>query len=145
MNIKSLIAHVIDKTVDKLTRHTLVDDSFAEKIAYCLNYSAVGECLDYGELAGAIDIDDVVESIDIGDVVDAIDLDYSCFELCYEELVDRVDYDLLSAEIAKHRPDQIVGDDPETPCVEGLSNKLLDAAVNKLLTLANSQVELDQV
>ena len=136
MNIKSLIAHVIDKTVDKLTRHTLVDDSFAEKIAYCLNYSAVGECLDYGELAGAIDI---------GDVVDAIDLDYSCFELCYEELVDRVDYDLLSAEIAKHRPDQIVGDDPETPCVEGLSNKLLDAAVNKLLTLANSQVELDQV
>tara|TARA_R110000803_G_scaffold10754_1_gene32593 strand:- start:2234 stop:2644 length:411 start_codon:yes stop_codon:yes gene_type:complete len=136
MNIKSLIAHVIDKTVDKLTRHTLVDDSFAEKIAYCLNYSAVGECLDYGELAGAIDIDDMV---------DAIDLDYSCFELCYEKLVDRVDYDLLSAEIAKHRPDQIVGDDPETPCVEGLSNKLLDAAVNKLLTLANSQVELDQV
>jgi len=135
MNINSLIAHVIDKTVDRLTRHTLEDDSFAKKVARCSLSdvrSHVVECFNYDELEREIRYDDLAEEIDLDAVVEAIDLDY-------DEIIGRVDYDVLSVEIAKNHPVQVVSD----PCVEGLSNKLLDAAVNKLLTIANSHIEDD--
>jgi len=141
-----------------------------ESLAQKLSYENLAYEIDYYNLASEIETSDVVDRLaDNSDILEAI---AECFspediaghvEAC--EVAENIDYALLATnispeavaghldyrELATHlSPLEALGaaqseepKDTMIAAVEGLSGKLLDAAVNKLLTLANLQVEKD--
>jgi len=165
LNIKALVGHIIDKAITRLTDYAKEDSSFAEKVAghvgsqvdaetvaehisydslaEGLNYTDLGYEIDYSELASEVDTEALVEGL-----ADSSDLAREIGALHTAEAIAlHIDYGELAAKLS---PVEALGaaqakesEAALETAVEGLSGKLLDAAVNKLLTLANAQVEQD--
>jgi hypothetical protein len=121
-----------------------------------INAETVADCIRVENVARYIDIPAVAESIDMGDLCDSVVDNFDYAELAQylginaKTVAEHLDYGEVAKRISPL--DALAASQeglPETPAVvepdlTNLSGKLLDAAVNKLLTIANRVVEEDE-
>lgn len=155
---------VDDELLDRLSRklnlatlgeHVEVDyDKLAgaldnDGIASCINLSEIEVDLqdiayniDCSDLAGFIETSDIAESFDARDIADEFDASDIAEELNFERVAAHIDYKKLSECL---QPMQTLSatavDTTEGLNLDSMAGKLLEAAVDKLLFLANKSVE----
>ena len=175
MNIRTLINHIIDRAVDRLTDTEAMEalagavageideeaiagkldlDFITDKVmdsievdsaaiageislpdlAYELDTGEIAQSLDMGDLAEYVDTDDVIESI--GDISESV-----ARHLDYAKLAQNLNpMEALAASQDGKKPEPVV---PERFELNGMAARLMDAAVNRLLFLANKKIEED--
>ena len=165
MKIKTLVTHVIDRAIDKVVQHVQQeDDSLLIRLAAKINPATLGEHIDvdYEDLAQAmdaakvarhveVDTEDLAECLDTSDIADYIDLEglAEYINVPARDVAEHIDYavlakslnpmDALAASQDGTDPVQVV----ERLNLDSIAGKLLDAAVDRLLILANKSVEED--
>ena len=133
-------------------------------VAGALDLDDVAGCLDSEDIAGYVDLDNLVyhldydrlrENIDTDDITDAVinNLDRESIaqhvNIKAEEVAQHINYAELSKQLSPMEALAGTGgeegaDPTERLQLDGIAGKLLDTAVDKLLMLANRQIEEDQ-
>jgi hypothetical protein len=171
MNIKNLVSHVIDRAVDRITagvdddlldrlsrklnlatlgEHVEVDYATLgehvevdyDDLAGALDHDEIASYIDCGDLAGFIETSDIAESFDASDIAGELDASDIAGELNFDRVAAYIDYKKLSECLQPMQTLSATAVDPtEGLNLDSMAGKLLEAAVDKLLFLANKSVE----
>ena len=125
-------------------------NDIAEQIAVDIDASDVASHIEMYDLAGSIELSDLAEHFDASDIAGYVDegaIVESMGDIS-EDVAEHIDYAKLAKNLspleslaASQKGTEEVVDPAERVKLDGLASKLLDAAVDKLLLLANKHVE----
>ena len=117
----------------------------AREIAEDIDLDDVAERIDVGRVAENVDVEEIAEHIEVSDVAGYLDFSELAGELDHTAVALHVDYKALAAALDPLETLAATPTAPEAKVEEpkALTGRLLEAAVDKLLELANRHIEED--
>ena len=123
MNIQALILRVINQATTQLVDMVQTSGLFARSVA------------------AELDMGDIASELDVGDIAYEIDCSQIAGELDYSHIADEIDYSQLAEEVDR----ELLASLAPAPVTDGalsqMSQQVLEAAVTRLLNMANAHVE----